>query len=245
MFAKTDSLTLTADIWTDSKNMQSFFKAIVTDGGSNIRAAVRDEFGSDKHISCAAHLLNSVGQAVLRGKVTPVPSEASSSEVVEVPEDEDEAAALQEVDEEGSTPAVNDSGTPTEVWPLIMTVKRTVRFFRTSGVASAELKEVQIRNGRNPGQTLKLVQEVPTVEFDILHVGQIFEASRRCSSRSVKTAARTWVYETQAAGHNYRTANQYPYRNSRPAQTSCRGNANALQRKIGHSELRNPDYFRS
>lgn len=36
------------------------FKVVVSDGGANIKAAVRTEFSEDKHVSWFAHLPNRV-----------------------------------------------------------------------------------------------------------------------------------------------------------------------------------------
>ncbi|KAL1472995.1 hypothetical protein MTO96_022578 [Rhipicephalus appendiculatus] len=69
-------------------------EAIVTDGGKNIKEAVRDEFGADKHVSCVAHLLKQVGQATIRLEVRKVPSELETHKIVVVPENEKEAEVL-------------------------------------------------------------------------------------------------------------------------------------------------------
>ncbi|KAE8739941.1 hypothetical protein FOCC_FOCC014552, partial [Frankliniella occidentalis] len=60
--------------------------AVVSDGGANIKAAVREFFRPDKHVACFAHALNGVGQSVIELHAKrPVPSEE--------PDDDDEAAA--------------------------------------------------------------------------------------------------------------------------------------------------------
>ncbi|XP_050046756.2 zinc finger BED domain-containing protein 4-like [Dermacentor andersoni] len=136
-------------------------RAVITDGGQNIKAAVREEFGADKHISCVAHLLNQVGQAAIGLAVSKAPSELEAHEVVVVPENEKDAEfVLEDVPDDD---ALNDDGTPlVELRPLLMKVKRIVRFFRTSNVASRMLVEMQLQDGKQEHDALKLIQEVRT-----------------------------------------------------------------------------------
>ncbi|XP_075531576.1 uncharacterized protein LOC142564460 [Dermacentor variabilis] len=133
-------------------------RAVITDGGQNIKATVREEFGADKHISCVAHLLNQVGQAAIGLAVSKAPSELETHEVVVVPENEKDAEfVLEDVPDDD---APNDDGTPlVELRPLLMKVKRIVRFFRTSDVASRMLVEMQLQDGKQEHDALKLIQE--------------------------------------------------------------------------------------
>lgn len=66
-------------------------RAVVTDGGSNIKSAVIAEFGEEKHVECFAHKLNGVGQAVLGLSES---KRTSMEDPIEVPEDEEAAADL-------------------------------------------------------------------------------------------------------------------------------------------------------
>ena len=65
--------------------------AVVTDGGANIKGAVREEFGVLKHISCIAHLINCIGQDCIglhSVHTYQVPSETEA--VREIPDNEEE-----------------------------------------------------------------------------------------------------------------------------------------------------------
>ncbi|KAK3911565.1 U3 small nucleolar RNA-associated protein 25 [Frankliniella fusca] len=75
--------------------------AVITDGGSNITAAVRVFFGPDKHVSCFAHALNGIGQSVIELHAKrPVLSEeadgfddadaTAAAAAEDIPEDEDD-----------------------------------------------------------------------------------------------------------------------------------------------------------
>ncbi|KAH7960984.1 hypothetical protein HPB49_025512 [Dermacentor silvarum] len=83
-------------------------RAVIAGGGQNIKAAVLEEFGADKHISGAAHLLNQVGQAAIGLAMSKAPSELEAREVLVVPENEAEAV-LEDVPHAG---APDDDGTP-------------------------------------------------------------------------------------------------------------------------------------
>ncbi|KAK3933102.1 Zinc finger and BTB domain-containing protein 41 [Frankliniella fusca] len=113
---------------------------VTTDGGANVKAAVRQVFGTLKHIVCAGHVIKNIGQAVLDMNVTPRPSEATPDQVAAdalVDDEDDDAAPSDEREDQAQAapePAV------TSVHSLMVEVKRIVRFFRTSEVASAELK---------------------------------------------------------------------------------------------------------
>jgi len=149
--------------------------AVVTDGGSNIKAAVREFFGEDKHVPCFAHALNGVGQTVieLHGKKN-LPSETQFELDVtdpdpdpDIPENEEDLDG--DEDDEDSTDAgaegVGGGGDallplPTALKPLLMKVKRIIRFFKSSEVATNELVSMQ----RDAGVKvpLRLIQEVRT-----------------------------------------------------------------------------------
>ncbi|XP_037554863.2 zinc finger BED domain-containing protein 4-like [Dermacentor silvarum] len=136
-------------------------RAVVTDGGQYIKAAVREEFGADKHISCVAHLLNQVGQAAIGLAVSKAPSELEAHEFVVVPENEQDAEAL--LEDVPDADDADDDGTPlVNLRPLLTKVKRIVRFFRTSDVASRTLMELQLQDGKQEPDALKLIQEVRT-----------------------------------------------------------------------------------
>ncbi|KAK3931756.1 Transposable element Hobo transposase, partial [Frankliniella fusca] len=60
-------------------------RAVVSDGGINIKNAVRDEFGLDRHFSCVAHLLNSVGQAAIGLNPSKVPPEEDAGRTQHIP----------------------------------------------------------------------------------------------------------------------------------------------------------------
>ncbi|KAK3933175.1 Zinc finger BED domain-containing protein 6 [Frankliniella fusca] len=137
-------------------------RAVVSDGGANIKAAVRDEFGSDRHIACAAHLLNSVGQAAIGLDVSKPPSEQERADILIIPENEEEAEQLLEDVPEDADSEDNGGAAVLSLRPLLMKVKRIVRFFRTSDVASRMLIDFQVQAGKKEHEALKLIQEVRT-----------------------------------------------------------------------------------
>lgn len=83
--------TVMQEICTEWKVDVNRVRGVVTDGGANIKAAVRALFGADKHIECAAHLLNSIGQAALGLQESKRPSEEEPEDILEIPENEEEA----------------------------------------------------------------------------------------------------------------------------------------------------------
>lgn len=134
---------------------------VTTDGGANVKAAVRQVFGTEKHITCAGHVINNIGQAVLGMDVTPKPSEATPAQAVAdaLVDEEDDAADDESEDQTQAAPQPEE----TSVRSLMVEVKRIVRFFRTSEVASEELKKEQLkRPGMTETKCLKLIQEVRT-----------------------------------------------------------------------------------
>ncbi|KAK3922547.1 Zinc finger BED domain-containing protein 4 [Frankliniella fusca] len=125
---------------------------VVSDGGANIKGAIREEFGVLKHVTCIAHLINGVGQAAVGLDKYVVPSERDRVE--ELPDNEDE------IDDH------DDDGTPENgefLRGLIKKVKKIVRFFRQSEIANSELLKIQSeRAGKPDHQCLRLIQEVRT-----------------------------------------------------------------------------------
>ncbi|XP_049524044.1 zinc finger BED domain-containing protein 4-like [Dermacentor silvarum] len=88
------------------------------------------------------------------------PSELEAREVLVVPENEEDAAVLEDVPD---AYAPDDDGSPlVDLRPLLMKVKRIVRFFRTSDVASRLLVEMQLQDGKQEHDAIKLIQEVRT-----------------------------------------------------------------------------------
>ncbi|KAK3933312.1 E3 SUMO-protein ligase ZBED1, partial [Frankliniella fusca] len=126
-------------------------RACVTDGGANIRAAARAEFGDSKHIVCVCHRLNLIGQKAIGNMNAKPPSEQEAAQH-DLPEDEED------LDVEGEEEAGADP-----LRALIIKVKKTVRFFRQSEVARARLDELQkAERGKTESSCLKLIQEVKT-----------------------------------------------------------------------------------
>ncbi|KAK3911435.1 Zinc finger BED domain-containing protein 4 [Frankliniella fusca] len=124
--------------------------AFVTDGGANIKGAVREEFGVLKHVTCFAHQLNGIGQAAIGLHTTTVPSEAGAVPR-DIPDNEDD---LDDDDVQG-----DGSGSLKD---LIIRTKKIVRFIRTSTIATAELLALQKEKGTPEHLCLKLKQEVRT-----------------------------------------------------------------------------------
>lgn len=139
--------------------------AVVTDGGANIKAAVREHFGPEKHVPCFAHALNGIGQAVIELHSTrPVPTEVEEQDARpenEIPENEEEIDDPEDADQGGE----NDDNMliPTSLKDLLKKVKRIVRFFRSSEVASNDLRAFQVESKKKQNNNvLKLLQEVRT-----------------------------------------------------------------------------------
>ncbi|XP_073844098.1 E3 SUMO-protein ligase ZBED1-like [Musca autumnalis] len=126
--------------------------AILSDGGSNIKGAIREGFGIYKHVSCFAHAFNNIAQRVIE---------------INVPENllEDEAAGISNIpevpsDEENIDDSFELNETPlSPLRDIIKKVKTIVKFFKKSEIATKELEKLQSESGQN---ALKLVQEVKT-----------------------------------------------------------------------------------
>ncbi|KAH7974316.1 hypothetical protein HPB49_014013 [Dermacentor silvarum] len=82
-------------------------------------------------------------------------------EVLVVPENEEDAEAVLEDVPDAYAPD-DDGSSLVDLRPLLMKVKRIVRFFRTSDVASRLLVEMQLQDGKQEHDALKLIQEVRT-----------------------------------------------------------------------------------
>ncbi|XP_052131150.1 E3 SUMO-protein ligase ZBED1-like [Frankliniella occidentalis] len=140
------------DVCNDWQIDRSKVRACVTDGGANIKAAAKAEFGADRHITCVCHQLNLIGQKAIGNMDAKPPSEMDAV-ASDLPEDEDD------LDEEEMGPAPP----PDSLRAILIKVKKTVRFFRQSEVARARLDELQKAElGKSESSCLKLIQEVKT-----------------------------------------------------------------------------------
>ncbi|XP_014207651.1 uncharacterized protein LOC106638802 [Copidosoma floridanum] len=125
-------------------------RAVVTDGGANIKAAAKQEFGAGKHLSYLSHRFDLIGQKAI-GNISTLPSERTSPEP-EVPDDEDDIDDEVEV-EAGST----------NFRTILNKVKRKVTFFKKSEIASLKLRELQKdEHGKLDSKCLNLIQKVKT-----------------------------------------------------------------------------------
>ena len=139
-------------------------RGVVTDGGANIKGAVKEEFGEDKHISCVAHKINTIGQKVIGlyesnkpGSSDPAREEPPS----DLPENESD------IDDEVYTEEEPEDSIHTtlpraraDLRKLLRKLKRIIQFFRQSEVATCALMAEQITESGKEG--LKLIQEVRT-----------------------------------------------------------------------------------
>lgn len=123
--------------------------SIVSDSGANIKAAIKAEFGERKHISCFGHTLNNIGQIVIENNCT-----AAASETAQILDFSDEESILND------TAEIVDLSEATPLRQHLRKVKYIVRFFKSSEVATSELKALQ--NNECNGKNLKLIQEVRT-----------------------------------------------------------------------------------
>ncbi|KAK3913135.1 E3 SUMO-protein ligase ZBED1 [Frankliniella fusca] len=133
-------------------------RGVTTDGGANIKAAVKQVFGVDKHVHCLAHQLNGIGQKVIGNKSTP------PSEVEMTPAEVAAAAARAEEDADGDfdfeAEEAEASGNMRR--SILLKTKKIVRFFKQSEIATAKLIELQRAEGIAEPNCLKHVQEVRT-----------------------------------------------------------------------------------
>ena len=130
--------------------------AIVSDGGANIKGAIRQEFGANKHVECIAHQLNGVGQAAIGLREHQVPSMNENPVIPGNDELEDEDEDVDVPDE----PETDNAGEFMK--SLLKKVKKIVRFFRSNEVVTTLLKQLQEDSGVSPHMCLKLIQEVRT-----------------------------------------------------------------------------------
>src|SRR3989442_15260469 len=63
-------------------------RAAVSDGGLNIKNACKALFGAEKHVACAAHKLNLIGQKCIGNKAD-VPSERREPQAEEAEDEND------------------------------------------------------------------------------------------------------------------------------------------------------------
>lgn len=122
--------------------------AFVSDGGANIKGAIKQEFGEKKHVTCFGHVINNIGQKILDLDITPLPSEADQR-IVELPLEETEI----------QDDIVDETAEQSSLRQVITKVKRIVTFFRQSERATTELTSVQEVQSNS---ALKLIQEVKT-----------------------------------------------------------------------------------
>ncbi len=129
-------------------------RAAISDGGANIKGALKEEFPG-RHISCFAHLLDNIGQRVLRPAATYcVPSERETP-----PADANLPERESDVEDDDEEEEIDNS----MLGQLVKDVKATVKFFRQSEVATSELVKLQVEEKGIPeSQALKLIQEVKT-----------------------------------------------------------------------------------
>lgn len=131
---------------------RSKVRAVVTDGGANIKAAVKAEFGDSKHLSCFAHRLNLIGQRII-GNEGNVPSQQTAPPP-DLPEDEDDITDDGEEEEHAAAGSVRE---------LIGKVKKIVRFFKHSELASSKLRALQkAEMGKTDATVVNLINEVKT-----------------------------------------------------------------------------------
>ncbi|XP_075147197.1 E3 SUMO-protein ligase ZBED1-like [Haematobia irritans] len=123
--------------------------AILSDGGANVKGAIRQEFGNFKHISCFAHSINNIGQRVIDINI-----QTNTQAPLDVPDSSGDEEELDFVSE------LADNVEISPLRQLLRKVKSIVRFFRSSEVATKELKQQQLQSGNK--NCLKLIQEVRT-----------------------------------------------------------------------------------
>ncbi|KAE8738829.1 hypothetical protein FOCC_FOCC015661 [Frankliniella occidentalis] len=142
--------------------------AVITDGGGNIKNAVKEIFGISKHISCFGHLLNLIGtKAIGLNKKKTRPSEMEEADILpDLPEHESD---IEDEDVEVIVEAAGRQAAPRGAHApgaclsnLIKKVKKIVTFFRQSEVATSALNQCQIDAGKKENETLKLIQECKT-----------------------------------------------------------------------------------
>ncbi|XP_017478144.1 PREDICTED: zinc finger BED domain-containing protein 1-like isoform X1 [Rhagoletis zephyria] len=110
----------------------------VTDGGSNIKGAVKQEFGESKHVTCFGHTINNIGQAIIQN---------NNDDAIDDDENETEGGTLKD---------------------LLKKVKKIVKFFRTSEVAAKKLRDYQKSNGQSNLKLIQEVRARWNSYFEML-----------------------------------------------------------------------------
>ncbi|XP_050340894.1 zinc finger BED domain-containing protein 4-like [Bactrocera neohumeralis] len=126
--------------------------AFISDGGANIKGAIKSEFGDGKHISCFGHVINNIGQRLIEVNITP-PASESQNQVSDLPADENDAI-------DNLEDLITDHTEQSSLRELLSKVKQIVTFFRQSERATTELLKLQKDKPEN--SRLKLIQEVRT-----------------------------------------------------------------------------------
>ncbi|XP_054084924.1 uncharacterized protein LOC105218419 isoform X2 [Zeugodacus cucurbitae] len=124
----------------------------VSDGGANIKGAIKSEFGDGKHISCFGHVINNIGQRLIEVNITP-PASESRNQVSDLPADENDAI-------DNLEDLITDHTEQSSLRELLSKVKQIVTFSRQSERATTELLKLQKDKPEN--SRLKLIQEVRT-----------------------------------------------------------------------------------
>lgn len=104
----------------------------ISDGGSNIKGAIKNEFGEEKHISCFGHVIYNIGQRLIDINVTP-PASESDNKIIELPFNEEDT-----IDNLNDLNADSTVGQST-LRELLSKVKHIVTFFRHSERATSDL----------------------------------------------------------------------------------------------------------
>ncbi|XP_046422338.1 uncharacterized protein LOC124180631 [Neodiprion fabricii] len=131
----------------------------VSDGGANIKGAIKEEFGESKHISCFGHAINNIGQKLIEVDTSKLASELSDDNIHHLLDDESDTEEFFCEDSQNSS-----------VRNLIMKVKKIVKFFRCSEIASRELEILQEQSGfhRDKSSRSKPPEILTAEELDAL-----------------------------------------------------------------------------
>lgn len=152
-------LSKICDSWNIKKEN---VKGCCTDGGLNIKNAAKEEF-PNRHVTCIGHLLDNVGQKVMKPhKPKILPSDVELSEAtaqVQEPNVENESDLDDDENDENWEDVIDNSS----LAEVVKKLKKTVRFFKQSEVASSELTRLQVEELKIlESKALKLIQEVKT-----------------------------------------------------------------------------------
>ena len=149
------------EICSDWAIQYSRVKLVVTDGGANIKAAAKEEFGANKHVTCFAYIINGICQRSIGLSAPPKPpSEQTAGEmVVNIPDNESDHEGNVDEPEE---PSEDISGAVLFPKELVKKVKKIVKFFHSSEIATASLNQLQKTElNRRDHECLKHIQETP------------------------------------------------------------------------------------